>query len=199
MNVPVKPGRMPLKQIKTLSPVAWGLIVFLVVLLGAVAYIVNMVLIDDSPRKKSSVTTVMLLRPPPPVQMKEKPPELEPVKDMKKEEIIDPGPKNDQSDNQDNTPAGDKLGLDADGNPLIPVLTWADTRSLEAVSRLKEQLDPVSTHQRTGCMFHTSYLPAKFLWLRQSMPGVFDRAAWWGSLGEYIFHKFFHQRLCISL
>ena len=103
------------KQTK-ISPVSWGLIALMVVFLGAAAYIVKMVLFDDSPRKKSSVTTVMLLRPPPPMVMKEKPPEPEPIKEMKKDEIIDPGPKNEQNtDSQDNTPAGDKLGLDADG------------------------------------------------------------------------------------
>ena len=105
------------KQTKTSSPVSWVLISVMVVLLGASAYVVKIVLSDDGPRKKSSVTTVTLLKPPPPVAMKEKPPEPEPIKEMKKEEIIDPGPKNEQqnADNQDNTPAGDKLGLDADG------------------------------------------------------------------------------------
>jgi gluconokinase len=88
------------------------------------------------------------------------------------------------------------VGLDAEGKPLIPVLTWADTRSLAAVKQLQERLDPASTHQRTGCMFHTSYLPAKFLWLQQTRPEAFRRAAWWGSLGEYFLLKLFHQPLC---
>ena len=57
---------------------------------------------------------------PPPVVIKEKPPEPEPVKEtQKKEDIIDPEQKNESpaapnADN-DNTPAGDKLGLDAEG------------------------------------------------------------------------------------
>jgi protein TonB len=56
----------------------------------------------------------------PPVVIKEKPPEPEPIKEQKKEEIIDPEPKNESpsppnADNQDNAPAGDKLGLDAEG------------------------------------------------------------------------------------
>lgn len=104
------------KQTKTSSPVPWGLIVLMVVLLAAGVYVVKIVLSDDSPRQKSSVTTVTLLRPPPPITVKEKPPEPEPIKEMKKDEIIDPGPKNEpQNADNDETPAGDKLGLDADG------------------------------------------------------------------------------------
>ena len=104
------------KQLKTSSPVSWGLIALMVVLLGVGVYIVKTVLSDDSPRQKSSIATVTLLKPPP-ITVKEKPPEPEPVKDIqKKEEIIDPGPQNEtQSREQDDTPAGDKLGLDADG------------------------------------------------------------------------------------
>jgi TonB family protein len=106
------------KQNKQQSTVSWGLIALLVVLLGGAAYTVTMVLSGDSPRKRDNVAVVTLLKPPP-VQVKEKPPEPEPVKEIpKQQEIVDPLPgPTDQPQNNDNdpTPAGDKLGLDAEG------------------------------------------------------------------------------------
>lgn len=100
--------------------VSWGLIALMIVALGAGIYIIKIALADTEPRKKNTVATVTLLKPPP-VVIKEKPPEPEPVKEtQKKEEIIDPMQKNESpapsNDDNDNTPAGDKLGLDAEGS-----------------------------------------------------------------------------------
>ena len=110
---------MPVNRTRKTSAVSWGLIALMVVLAGAAVYGVKVILSGDSPRK-NYVAQVTLLKPPPPPPVKEKLPEPDPPKEVqKKEEIIDPGPKNDPSpqntDNQDNTPAGDKLGLDAEG------------------------------------------------------------------------------------
>ena len=106
------------KQKTQQSTVSWGLIALVIVFLGGAAYIIVNVLSGEGPRKRDSVATVTLLKPPP-VQVKEKLPEPEPVKEMqKKEEIVDPtqGPKDEPQNNEnDNTPAGDKLGLDAEG------------------------------------------------------------------------------------
>ena len=99
--------------------VSWGLIALMIIVLGAGIYIVKVAMSDTVPRKKNTVATVTLMKPPP-VVIKEKPPEPEPVKEtQKKEDIIDPEQKNESpatpnADN-DNTPAGDKLGLDAEG------------------------------------------------------------------------------------
>lgn len=106
-------------QIKKKSAVPWVFIVLVVLLLGGGIYLVVSVLSDESPRKKSNTSVVTLLKPPP-VTVKEKLPEPEPVKEMqKKQEIVDPtqGPQDQprNADNSDNTPAGDKLGLDAEG------------------------------------------------------------------------------------
>lgn len=90
-------------------------------LAGGAIYVVKAVLSDDSPRQKSSVANITLMKPPPPPQVKEKPPEPEQVKQAeKKEEIFTPGPQDmANQDNspgeQDNAPAGDSLGVDAEG------------------------------------------------------------------------------------
>jgi gluconokinase len=48
--------------------------------------------------------------------------------------------------------------------------------------------------QRTGARFHASYLPARSLWLQRTAPETLQRAAFWMSLGEYIFFKITGQR-----
>lgn len=65
------------------------------------------------------------------------------------------------------------LGIGADGRPLTPVLSWADTRSRAAAETLRRRLDERAVHGRTGCRLHPSYLPAKLLWLSQARPDRF--------------------------
>ena len=95
----------------------WGLVAFFAVILGTAVYVVVTVLSEDAPRKRTNVATITLVKPPPPPPpVKEKPPEPEQIKPMKQEQIITPGPQDQpKSDAQDNTPAGDKLGVDAEG------------------------------------------------------------------------------------
>ncbi len=83
------------------------------------------------------------------------------------------------------------VGLDKDLKPLTPILTWADTRSSLIAERLTSSLNPQDTHQRTGCMLHPSYYPAKLIWFRENQPSVFQQAAHWVSPGEYLFSRFF--------
>ena len=85
------------------------------------------------------------------------------------------------------------LGLDGTGHVETPVYTWADTRSRGAVRQLKQQLDEQAVHERTGCPLHSSYLPAKLLWLSQDQPEVFGRVSHWMSFDQYCFLKLFEQ------
>lgn len=99
--------------------ISWILIAVFILLAVAGAYIVKTIMSGSEPRKKDPIATVTLLKPPPPPVIKEKPPEPEQVKEIpKKEEIIAPEvneSQTPQNDNQDNTPAGDSLGVDAEG------------------------------------------------------------------------------------
>lgn len=88
------------------------------------------------------------------------------------------------------------LGLDEDGHPLIPLITWEDTRSYGVVADLRKQLDEKAIHDRTGARFHASYWTAKLLWLAQQQPDVFKRAAKWLSFGEYMHLKFLGRSVC---
>jgi gluconokinase len=78
------------------------------------------------------------------------------------------------------------VALDAQGKPLTPVFTWADTRSAAEADDLRQRLDANAVHQRTGCRIHPSYLPAKIAWLRRHDPAVFVRATLLISLAQYL-------------
>lgn len=88
------------------------------------------------------------------------------------------------------------LGVDAAGRALTPINLWADTRSVREVEELKRRLDERAVHARTGCLFHTSYPPAKILWFRRTLPDVFRRVRWWMSPGEYLFLRLFGETRC---
>lgn len=86
------------------------------------------------------------------------------------------------------------LGVDSRNVPVTPILTWADTRSAGAALQLRSMLDERAIHARTGTVLYSSYLPAKLLWLSQSQPEAFHRAAYWMSFGEYLYLRLFGER-----
>lgn len=77
------------------------------------------------------------------------------------------------------------VALDASGQPLTPVLSWADTRSEPDANVLRERLDDDAVHQRTGCILHPSFLPAKLHWLRRAESEIFERASSFVSFAQY--------------
>lgn len=86
------------------------------------------------------------------------------------------------------------VGLDGDGQPVTPVLTYADTRAANAAAAFRRQFGPEETaqiHDRTGCLIHASYLPARFRWMAEARPDWLKKAVRWASVGEYIYWRFF--------
>lgn len=77
------------------------------------------------------------------------------------------------------------LGVDAGGKPTLPILHLLDTRCAEYISRVPD------AHARTGCMPHSSYWPAKFLWLAEHRAEQMRATAHWLSFPEYLFSRLF--------
>ena len=95
------------------------------------------------------------------------------------------------------------VGVDAQGNAITPVYTYADTRSATDVDRLREELNVPIIYDRTGVMQHTSYLPGRIRWLRRTQPELADRIAQYVDVSTYIFSKWFGRRdvkasFCVS-
>ncbi|MDQ5828568.1 MAG: FGGY family carbohydrate kinase, partial [Actinomycetota bacterium] len=83
------------------------------------------------------------------------------------------------------------LGLDREGRPTTPIITWADRRAAGAARELRGVLDEAAVHRRTGCVLHSSYWPAKLLWLSRAQPEVFENTERWVSPGDYFYEGFF--------
>jgi gluconokinase len=83
------------------------------------------------------------------------------------------------------------LGLDREGRPTTPVLSWADRRAAGAARELRDSLDEAAAHRRTGCVLHSSYWPAKLLWLSRERAGAFEKTERWASPGDYFYQRFF--------
>jgi gluconokinase len=77
------------------------------------------------------------------------------------------------------------VGVNENGQAVTPLYGWADLRATNAVEQLKQQCAETEVHQRTGCRFHPSYWPAKFLWLRTEHADLYAQARTWMSFGEY--------------
>ena len=52
---------------------------------------------------------------------------------------------------------------------------------------MRRELDEHEVQQRTGCRLHSSYLPARLRWLRETDADRFAAARRWLSLGEYAY------------
>ena len=88
------------------------------------------------------------------------------------------------------------VGVDVDGHPLTPVITWEDTRAYDAVPYLRAHFDEQRVHARTGVHFHASYWPAKLRWLSQNQPDLFAHVDQWLSFGEYLHCRFLGRSRC---
>ena len=66
--------------------------------------------------------------------------------------------------------AASLIAVDAAGRALTPCLTYADSRSADAVTALRGELDEHAVQQRTGTRLHTSYHAPRLRWLAAAQP-----------------------------
>jgi len=79
------------------------------------------------------------------------------------------------------------IPLDRLGQPLTPMWTWADTRSVKQAERLKHDLP--QTYARTACPTHPMYFPARILWLKENEPGIFNQVYRFVGIKEYVLQR----------
>lgn len=83
------------------------------------------------------------------------------------------------------------MGVDENGAPTTPLLTWADTRAVQVAKELRAEFDEHEIHARTGCRFHPSYWPAKLRWLKTEHPEKFNATRQWLGFAEYLCLRLF--------
>ena len=85
------------------------------------------------------------------------------------------------------------VGISEAGFAVTPIYGWADRRASAEAEQLRRLCDEGEFHQRTGCPFHSSYWPAKLLWLRANHSNLYQEVAIWMSFGEYLQLRFFAE------
>jgi TonB family protein len=102
------------KQERSSSKLIWVLSAFIaLILLAGGAWVAKMLITGDDSKRKRHIHMVTLLKPPPPPKIKEKPPEPK----LKEKEVVEEKQEipDETPEDTDDTPAGEDLGLDADG------------------------------------------------------------------------------------
>ncbi len=85
------------------------------------------------------------------------------------------------------------IAVDANGVALSNCITWADTRSMEQATRLKESVIGHDIYLHTGTPLHPMSPLPKLCWLREHEPVLFDKAFKFIGIKEYVFFKLFGE------
>ncbi|WP_309065755.1 gluconokinase [Microbacterium sp.] len=86
------------------------------------------------------------------------------------------------------------MALDAQLNPLTPVITWADTRASVQAERLRASAGGLALHRRTGTPVHPMSPLTKLVWFREQEPRIRQEAAIWAGVKDWVL-----LRLCGAL
>jgi gluconokinase len=88
------------------------------------------------------------------------------------------------------------IAVDAQGQPLLPLITWEDTRAHAAAAELRALLDERAIHRRTGAPLQNSYWPARLRWLARTRPALLQESAQWLSFGEFLHRRLLEHSVC---
>lgn len=79
------------------------------------------------------------------------------------------------------------VGLDGDGRPITPLVTWADSRAAEQAERLRSEHP--SLPARTGTPLHPMAPLVKLVWFAEQQPELYARVARWVGIKELLIHR----------
>ncbi|MDF7683347.1 gluconokinase [Lactobacillus sp. ESL0679] len=83
------------------------------------------------------------------------------------------------------------IALDKDFHSLTRLQTWADTRSAKYAAELKATPLGKKIYQNTGTPIHPMSLLAKIMWLKREEPEIFQKAAYYCGIKEYVIYHLF--------
>ncbi|MGB3293401.1 MAG: gluconokinase [Phormidesmis sp.] len=85
------------------------------------------------------------------------------------------------------------IAVDQHGVPLTNSITWADRRSAPWVNTIRQNCDTHALYTRTGLPLHPMSPLVKLVWLRNEKPEIFQRAAKFISIKEYMIYRWCQQ------
>jgi gluconokinase len=103
----------------------------------------------------------------------------------------------DESDSRGGEPEGisfscafhSLLAVDGQGKPMTRAMTWADLRPSAAAKALRGSEAGRRIYQHTGTPIHAMSPLCKLLWLKESQPEIFEQAARFIGIKEYIWWR----------
>jgi gluconokinase len=87
------------------------------------------------------------------------------------------------------------IAIGKNGQLLTRSITWADNRSAKWATQLKQTQQGQNLYHRTGTPIHAMSPLVKLIWLRNEQPQIFEQAAKFISIKEYIFYRLFQDYL----
>ncbi|MEU5722676.1 gluconokinase [Micromonospora sp. NPDC047738] len=78
------------------------------------------------------------------------------------------------------------IGLDPDGTPLTPSITWADSRASSQAERLRAVPSGLTIHRRTGTPIHPMAPLPKLVWFAEQEPKLFEQVAHWVGIKDFV-------------
>jgi gluconokinase len=81
------------------------------------------------------------------------------------------------------------LALDADDQPIIRALSWADTRSADTAARIRRDTEG-ELHRATGTPVHPMSPLVKLAWFGEHEPELTARAVRWCGLKDFVLSRF---------
>lgn len=79
--------------------------------------------------------------------------------------------------------------VDEAGQPLHPMLIFADSRAQSCLAEIREAVDVEALYTRTACPLHPMYPFAKLLWFKRNRAELFAKAHKFVSIKELILHR----------
>ncbi|HNR75455.1 MAG TPA: FGGY family carbohydrate kinase, partial [Cyclobacteriaceae bacterium] len=81
------------------------------------------------------------------------------------------------------------VAVDAAGEPLTPLITWADTRSVAQANQLRNSDEGLPLQHETGTPVHPMSPLCKLIWMRESGVDEFQSAYKFVSIKEFVWHR----------
>ncbi|GAA0531709.1 gluconokinase [Chitinophaga japonensis] len=81
------------------------------------------------------------------------------------------------------------LALDAAHRPLTPLIIWADNRSQDIADALRGTAEGRILYEQTAVPMHPMLPLFKIAWLRREQRNIFEQAACFAGIKEYILHR----------
>ena len=85
------------------------------------------------------------------------------------------------------------IPVDMEGEPLAPMITWADARSEDIAESLKASTIGEEIYRVTGTPIHAMSPLCKIIWLKLNDPGLFTKTHKFISIKEFVWYKLFKE------